>query len=46
VGTALTNSGFKYPMRRVKIDLAPARVKKEDPSFDLPRQNPKNLVAR
>jgi magnesium chelatase family protein len=36
VGTALTNSGFKYPMGRVTINLAPADVKKEGPSFDLP----------
>jgi len=36
VSTALTNSGFKFPMGRCTINLAPADVKKEGPSFDLP----------
>ncbi|MFN7141490.1 MAG: magnesium chelatase domain-containing protein, partial [Limisphaerales bacterium] len=36
VGTALTNSGFKFPLGRTTINLAPADVKKEGPSFDLP----------
>jgi magnesium chelatase family protein len=36
VSTALTNSGFKVPMGRTTINLAPADVKKEGPSFDLP----------
>jgi magnesium chelatase family protein len=36
VSTALTNSGFKFPMRRTTINLAPADVRKEGPSFDLP----------
>src|SRR6267378_2595602 len=36
VGTALTNSGYKFPMGRTTINLAPADVKKEGPSFDLP----------
>jgi magnesium chelatase family protein len=36
VATALTNSGFKFPMGRTTINLAPADVKKEGPSFDLP----------
>ena len=36
VSTALTNSGFKFPMGRTTINLAPANVKKEGPSFDLP----------
>jgi len=36
VTTALTNSGFKFPMGRSTINLAPADVKKEGPSFDLP----------
>src|SRR5580700_5043825 len=34
VSTALTNSGFKFPMGRTTINLAPADVKKEGPSFD------------
>ncbi len=36
VSTALTNSGFKFPMGRTTINLAPADVSKEGPSFDLP----------
>jgi magnesium chelatase family protein len=36
VSTALSNSGFKFPMGRSTINLAPADVKKEGPSFDLP----------
>ena len=34
--TAVTNSAFKYPWGRVTFNLAPADVKKEGPSFDLP----------
>jgi magnesium chelatase family protein len=36
VSTALSNSGYKVPMGRTTINLAPADVKKEGPSFDLP----------
>ena len=36
VSTALVNSGYKFPMGRTTINLAPADVKKEGPSFDLP----------
>src|SRR5689334_7088455 len=36
VGTALSNSGYRVPMGRTTINLAPADVKKEGPSFDLP----------
>ena len=36
VSTAPTNSGYKFPMGRTTINLAPADVKKEGPSFDLP----------
>jgi magnesium chelatase family protein len=36
VTTALSNSGFKMPMGRTTINLAPADIKKEGPSFDLP----------
>jgi len=36
VWTALTNSGFKPHMGRTTVNLAPADVKKEGPSFDLP----------
>jgi len=34
--TALTNSGYKFTFGRTTINLAPADVKKEGPSFDLP----------
>src|SRR5271156_3264402 len=34
--TAVNNSAFKYPYGRVTFNLAPADVKKEGPSFDLP----------
>jgi magnesium chelatase family protein len=36
VTTALINSGFKFTFGRTTINLAPADVKKEGPSFDLP----------
>lgn len=36
VTTALLNSGFTPPQGRVTINLAPADIKKEGPSFDLP----------
>src|SRR5213079_2868786 len=36
VSTALGNSGFRFPMGRTTINLAPADVRKEGPSFDLP----------
>ena len=36
VTTALSNSGFRFPLGRMTINLAPADVKKEGPSFDLP----------
>lgn len=36
VTTALSNSGFHFPLGRTTINLAPADVKKEGPSFDLP----------
>src|SRR5246127_1233817 len=36
VVTAIPNSGYKFPMGRTTINLAPADVKKEGPSFDLP----------
>lgn len=36
VWTAIQNSGFKPPMGRTTINLAPADTKKEGPSFDLP----------
>jgi magnesium chelatase family protein len=36
VMTALINSGFNFIFGRTTINLAPADVKKEGPSFDLP----------
>jgi magnesium chelatase family protein len=36
VWTALHNSGFMPPMGRTTINLAPADIRKEGPSFDLP----------
>ena len=33
--TAFTNSGFKMPLGRITINLAPADIRKEGPSFDL-----------
>jgi magnesium chelatase family protein len=36
VGSALENSGFRFPKGRTTINLAPADLKKEGPSFDLP----------
>ncbi len=36
VSTAITNSAYKFPMGRTTINLAPADVRKEGPSFDLP----------
>ena len=36
VTTAVANSGYRWPKGRTTINLAPADVKKEGPSFDLP----------
>ncbi len=36
VSTALSNSGYTFPMGKTTINLAPADMKKEGPSFDLP----------
>ena len=36
VTTAISNSGYNWPRGRTTINLAPADVKKEGPSFDLP----------
>ncbi len=33
---AIANSGYRWPVSRTTINLAPADVKKEGPSFDLP----------
>lgn len=36
VRLAIINSGFKFPQRRVTVNLAPADLKKQGPSYDLP----------
>jgi len=36
VKNALTNSGFRFPGTRTTVNLAPAGIRKEGPSFDLP----------
>lgn len=36
VGTAIIHSGFRFPPGRTTINLAPADIRKEGPSFDLP----------
>src|SRR3954466_3835577 len=36
VTTAISNSGYFWPRGRTTINLAPADIKKEGPSFDLP----------
>ncbi len=36
VRTAIKNSGINFPIKRIIINLAPADIKKEGPSFDLP----------
>lgn len=36
VKTAIKNSGIIFPIKRITINLAPADIKKEGPSFDLP----------
>ena len=35
VKAALKNAGFSYPMRKIVVNLAPADLRKEGPSFDL-----------
>jgi magnesium chelatase family protein len=36
VRSAIRNSSFHFPLRRITVNLAPADVRKEGPSFDLP----------
>ena len=36
VRVAIRNSGFNFPMERIVVNLAPAGIKKEGASFDLP----------
>jgi magnesium chelatase family protein len=36
VRVAISNSGYKFPTRKVIVNLAPASLRKEGPAFDLP----------
>ena len=36
VKAALRNAGFAFPVRKIVVNLAPADLRKEGPSFDLP----------
>lgn len=36
VRSAIINSGYPFPMSRLLVNLAPADIRKEGPSFDLP----------
>ncbi len=36
VRTAIKNSGYDFPIKRITVNLAPANTKKEGPYFDLP----------
>jgi len=36
VRSAIRNSGCEFPLRRLTVNLAPADLKKEGPSYDLP----------
>ncbi len=36
VRVAISNSGFKFPAKKVIVNLAPANLRKEGPAFDLP----------
>ncbi|MBJ7332198.1 MAG: YifB family Mg chelatase-like AAA ATPase [Solirubrobacteraceae bacterium] len=35
VQSALLNSGFEFPQRRITVNLAPAQLRKQGPGFDL-----------
>jgi magnesium chelatase family protein len=57
VRAAIVNSSYKFPSRRITVNLAPADLRKEGPSFDLPialallqatgqlRANPRHVLA-
>ncbi len=36
VRSAIKNAGFEFPLRRITVNLAPAEVRKEGSTFDLP----------
>src|SRR5690554_1107576 len=35
VRSAIKNSGFEFPIKRITVNMAPADTKKEGPSYDL-----------
>ena len=36
VTSAIKNSGFEFPKKKITVNLAPADIKKEGSAFDLP----------
>ncbi|HRI48489.1 MAG TPA: magnesium chelatase domain-containing protein, partial [Ignavibacteriaceae bacterium] len=36
VSAAIKNSGYKFPIQKITVNLAPADIRKEGSSFDLP----------
>jgi magnesium chelatase family protein len=36
VGSAIANSGFQFPLKRITVNLAPADIRKDGSAFDLP----------
>ncbi len=36
VRTAIKNSGYTFPVKKITVNLAPANTKKEGPAYDLP----------
>jgi len=36
IRSAIENSGFKYPLRRITVNLAPADLRKDGAAFDVP----------
>jgi magnesium chelatase family protein len=36
VRTSIKNSGYEFPYKRITVNLAPADIRKEGPSYDLP----------
>ncbi|HKH36434.1 MAG TPA: magnesium chelatase domain-containing protein, partial [Rubrobacter sp.] len=36
VRVAISNSGYRFPTKKVIVNLAPANLRKEGPAFDLP----------
>jgi magnesium chelatase family protein len=36
VRSAVRNSGFQFPQKRITVNLAPADIRKEGPAYDLP----------